>query len=50
VRLDLRRNFFSIRAVDGWNMVPSEIKKTARTVQIFKKANRKHREEMEGTV
>jgi len=48
VRLDLRRNFFSVRAVEGWNMVPRDIK-NARTVQIFKKAYRKHREEMVGT-
>jgi hypothetical protein len=27
VRLDLRTNFFSIRAVDGWNMILKEIKK-----------------------
>jgi ribonuclease P/MRP protein subunit RPP40 len=48
VRLDLRRNFFSVRAVEGWNMVSRDIK-NARTVQIFKKAYRKHREEMVGT-
>jgi ribonuclease P/MRP protein subunit RPP40 len=37
VRLDLRRNFFSNRAVDGWNLVPSDIK-NARTVHVFKKS------------
>jgi hypothetical protein len=26
-RLEIRRNFFSSRAVDVWNMVPSGIKK-----------------------
>jgi hypothetical protein len=48
VRLDLRRNFFSNRAVEGWNLVPSEIK-NARTVHVFKKSYQKHRTEMVGT-
>jgi hypothetical protein len=44
-RLEIRRNFFSNRAVDGWNLVPSELK-NARTVQYFKRAYRRHRAEL----
>jgi ribonuclease P/MRP protein subunit RPP40 len=43
--LEIRRNFFSNRAVDGWNLVPSELK-NARTVQYFKRAYRRHRAEL----
>jgi hypothetical protein len=42
-RLETRRNFFSNRVVEAWNLVPSEIK-SARTVHGFKNAYRKHRE------
>ena len=26
-RLDMRRNFFSLRVIDSWNQIPSEIKR-----------------------
>ncbi len=25
-RLEIRRNFFSIRVIDYWNLIPSEVK------------------------
>ncbi len=42
-RLEIRRSFFSNRAVDGWNLIPSELR-NARTVHYFKRAYRKYRE------
>ena len=42
-RLDLRKNFFSVRSSSKWNMVPPEIKWTMPT-HLFKKAYRKHKE------
>jgi len=30
-RLEVRRNFFSIRVIENWNLIPSEVK-NARTV------------------
>ena len=42
-RLDMRKNFFSVRASSKWNAVPPEIKKTM-PAHLFKKAYRKHRE------
>jgi hypothetical protein len=47
-RLDIRRNFFSNRVIEPWNLVPSELK-NARTVGYFKRAYRRHRMEMVGT-
>jgi len=47
-RLDIRRNFFSNRVIEPWNLVPSELK-NARTVGFFKRAYRRHRMEMVGT-
>ena len=41
-RLEVRRNFFSHRVVDGWNNIPSVIKDT-RTVTSFKKLYGAHR-------
>jgi hypothetical protein len=34
-RLEIRRNFFSNRVIDNWNMIPSAVK-NARTVASFK--------------
>jgi ribonuclease P/MRP protein subunit RPP40 len=47
-RLEIRRHFFSNRVIEGWNEVPSEIKKNARTVHSFKRAYRTHRMETVG--
>jgi hypothetical protein len=47
-RLGFRRNFFSNRVIEPWNLVPSELK-NARTVSFFKKAYYMHRMEMVGT-
>ncbi len=44
-RLETRRNFFSNRVVEAWNMVPGDIKR-AKTVSSFKNAYRSHRENM----
>ena len=44
-RLETRRNFFSYRVVDAWNLVPGDIKR-AKTVNGFKNAYKKHRETM----
>jgi hypothetical protein len=44
-RLEVRRNFFSVRAGDLWDQVPASIKR-ARTAASFKRAYAKHREEM----
>jgi hypothetical protein len=44
-RLEIRRNFFTVRAGDPWNLVPSEIKH-ARTPAAFKRAYAKHRNAM----
>jgi hypothetical protein len=42
-RLETRRNFFSNRVLEAWNMVSGDIKR-ARTVSSFKNAYRNHRE------
>ena len=42
-RLDVRRNFFSQRVVDGWNKVPAVIK-DVKTVNIFKRLYGAHRD------
>jgi hypothetical protein len=44
-RLETRRNFFSNRDVEAWNMIPGDIKR-AKTVASFKNAYRSHRENM----
>jgi hypothetical protein len=44
-RLEIRRNFFSVRAGDCWNAVPAHIKR-ARTAVNFKNAYAKFRNEM----
>ncbi len=41
-RLDMRRNFFSQRVVNRWNIIPAELK-NARTVQQFKKDYKRFR-------
>jgi hypothetical protein len=46
-RLDPRRHFFSNRVVDGWNLVPIEIK-NARNVHHFKIAYRNTTEKRYG--
>jgi hypothetical protein len=40
-RLDLRRNFFSVRICEKWNELPGEIKRS-KNLQHFKKALRRH--------
>ena len=40
-RLDIRKNFFSVRVCDKWNSLPREIKNSA-NVKIFKTSYRKH--------
>ena len=40
-RLELRRNFFSMRVCETWNSLPSEVKK-CKNVGHFKSALRKH--------
>jgi hypothetical protein len=44
-RLEIRRNFFSNRAVEGWNLITSELR-NARTAHFFTRAYRKHRAEL----
>jgi hypothetical protein len=44
-RLEIRRHFFSNRVVEGWNLIPSELK-NARTVHFFKRAYRKNGAEL----
>jgi hypothetical protein len=43
--LEIRRHFFLNRVVEGWNLIPSELK-NARTVHFFKSVYRKHRAEL----
>jgi hypothetical protein len=40
-RLDLRKNFFSVRVCDKWNSLPSEIK-NSENIKIFKTSYRRH--------
>ncbi len=40
-RLDLRKNFFSVRVCDKWNSLLSEIK-NSENVKIFKTSYRRH--------
>jgi hypothetical protein len=44
-RLEIRRQFFSVRAAEQWNGVPAPIKR-ARTAAAFKRAYATHRDEM----
>ena len=44
-RLEVRRNFFSIRVVEEWNKIPSTIK-MASSVTSFKNRYKKHRADM----
>jgi hypothetical protein len=46
--LDIRRQFYSQRVVDGWKKVQTDIKNSV-TVSSFKMANKKHRGELEAT-
>jgi hypothetical protein len=48
-RLGIRRNFFSNRVIEPWNLVPSELKNARTTVSFFKRAYKRHRMEMTGT-
>jgi hypothetical protein len=41
-RLKVRKNFFSNRAIDNWNLIPSEVNK-ARTVTSFKRSFKNQR-------
>ena len=45
-RLDIRRNFFTVRVTELWNMIPSEIK-NQRTIDAFKSAYAQHRAQQE---
>ena len=42
-RLDVRRNFFSVRVTSQWNAVPSHIKKMM-PAHLFKRAYKRHRD------
>ncbi len=44
-RLETRRNFFSNRVIDNWNMIPSAVK-NARTVASFKLSFENHRKSL----
>jgi hypothetical protein len=44
-RLEIRRNFFTVRACEPWNRIPGEIKR-ARTAASFKRSYAKFRDEM----
>ena len=41
-RLELRRNFFTVRVTEQWNQVPTDIK-NRRTIDAFKVAYAHHR-------
>jgi hypothetical protein len=45
--LEIRTNFFSVRVIDNWNLIPAEIK-MARNPEQFKKLYRDHRSSHEG--
>ncbi len=42
-RLDIRKNFFSQRVINNWNMIPPEIQRAERA-KSFKKAYARHRD------
>ena len=44
-KLDLRKNFFSVRASSRWNEVPLEMKRIM-PVHLFRRAYRRHRDAM----
>ena len=44
-KLELRRNFFSVRASGQWNSIPSHIKH-AKSAKRFKSEYRSHRDKM----
>ncbi len=44
-RLEIRRNFFSNRVIDNWNMIPSAVK-NARTVASFNLSFKNHRKSL----
>jgi hypothetical protein len=44
-RLETRRNFFSNRVVEAWNVIPGDIKRSKR-VTVLKNTYRSHRENM----
>ena len=44
-KLDLRKNFFSVRASSRWNKVPLEMKRIM-PVHLFRRAYRRHRDAM----
>ncbi len=44
-RLEIRRNFFSNRVIDNWNMIPSVVK-NARTVASFQAQLQKPKKEL----
>jgi hypothetical protein len=35
-RLDMRRNFFSLRVIEDWNKIPSEVKRLRKS-EVFKR-------------
>ena len=41
-RLDMRRNFFSLRVIDSWNQIPSEMKRIVKC-ENFRAAYKKLR-------
>ena len=41
-RLEVRRNFFTVRVTEQWNQVPMNIK-SCRAVDLFKSAYAQHR-------
>ena len=41
-RLDVRKNFFTVRAANHWNKVPAEIK-NAKNVDVFKNLYKRYR-------
>ena len=46
--MDIRKQFYSQRVVDGWNKVLTDMN-NSEPVNSFKMAYKKHREELEAT-
>ncbi len=46
--LEIRRDFFSNRVIDNWNMIPSSVK-NARSVTSFKLSYKNHRKDLVST-
>jgi hypothetical protein len=42
-RLEVRRNFFSVRVIQSWNVIPIEIRQRT-SPESFKRAYKAHRE------